>query len=654
MANPTNMDSGVDFQTWNNNERGGGSDSYTGTQGIDSRDANDDSLQTSDGTWVIVFDQSNYTGNCWQIDEGQYCENLHNNKIYDSSGNDTGNHWQGAINSFILYKQKPSWFIANSSVVPSNKDLFTLGNGEVLFTEDTYFLGDNRTFTAPYTGGNTGVIGYTTNGHNMSGAYAINSLSVGSNAWLIIFDDKFANGNFLTVPPNTPYNNLENIPRGTNNWKDQINSFLIYTSEPEFWNTPYSRPYVDFPTLFNLYPYPTNDVSDSKVVYMVEDSTYTIDCPQLDEQSAAQSIPNDSKINDTSNLPTSGWTKYHVYMQHDNNLFVKDDTAEFDLYFDNAGNLVQIGNFIWTFQSAEQIPQSVIKSVDLIVWYLGTAGALETMGISEEAADTFVDIFNFVCNAFDKIANAVYKFTDNGGEFYFLPVICHTLNRICATVAAPYPTILYTQSGDQRNNFSMAFKIANFPEMLTGTIGNSSVRGWETKQGSTSNSPYNQVVEYNYGGFDYRTWYQESSISGEFGMFVSCKIDYEISSDGVTDDSKDDHIILLMGFSIPQDSSPTSTDTTPMIVFAQAIVQFTDTSNANIITPAYNSFNSKTGTSNPYYTPDVISAVSDYINSLLASVTMDNNQQGRKYIGDVTKNNMIAISQCAYFGKFLV
>lgn len=59
MANPTNMDSGVDFQTWNNSDRGGGTDKYTGTQGINSRDANDDSLQTSDSTWVIVFDKSN-------------------------------------------------------------------------------------------------------------------------------------------------------------------------------------------------------------------------------------------------------------------------------------------------------------------------------------------------------------------------------------------------------------------------------------------------------------------------------------------------------------------------------------------------------------------------------------------------------------------
>ena len=398
----------------------------------------------------------------------------------------------------------------------------------------------------------------------------------------------------------------------------------MYPAGPVFWSTPYSRTYVDFATLYSLYPYPTSKVTNDNIAYVVEDSTYKIDEPEFIDQSATQQL-SVYLIDDTTDLPTDGWTKYHVYQQHENT-GSHNDKAEYDVYFDNNGRLISIQRFQWSSDGAFQVPQTIIKSVDLVAWYLGTASSLVTFGVGEEVADTFIEVFNFVCNLFNKIAGAIYKATDNGGQFYFLPVICHTLNRICTTVAKPYNYPAYTDANDPRNNYKMAFSNNDFPAALSSALsGNGSAKNWaQSANGKTST--FNQVVEFTYENNPYRTWYQESSVSAQLGMFVSCKIDYETG-----DKSKDDHIILLLGFAIPTGGQ------VPVISFAQVIVQFTDGSNTNIQSNAYNT--------------DVINSIYNDLQSKLAhiatgSLSYDSNQQGRQYIADITKANMNAISAC--------
>jgi hypothetical protein len=651
MANPTNMDSGFDFQTWNNSERGSITHKYKGAQGINSRNAADDSLQTSEGTWVIVFDSSNYTGNCWQIGDDKYFDNLHDNEIYDSNGNDTKNHWQGNINSFILYKNKPSWFVAGSTVVPSNDQLFELNGTQVLLCEDAHYLGNNNTLSGPFTCLDSSSIFYRTNSERyMSGAYAITSLKTGPNAWLVVYDHSYMAGDFKKIAPNSGpsnntssnYSDLKNIDRDNlngdsdGNWKNQINSFLIYNYLPEFWNTKYASPYIDFATLYGYYPSPTSEVSDNKVEYMVEDSKYTIDCPTLQYQSADQTMTGVNYIGDvTTDLPTTGWTKYNVQMGHVNSLAF-DDKVNFDIYFDNAGNIIQIQNFTWTSNGAYDIPSTVIFSVDVIGKYLSTS--LNLMGIETNAINDFIDVFNFVCNVFNTIAIKVYQFSDNGGQFYFLPVICHTINRIAATVATQYDNPLYVDSSDVRHDYVLSFDNNNFPAALN-TIIDGTASDWAVKQDLDGGTfPFNQVTEYTYKGCNYRTWYQESSVSAELGIFVSCKIDYEIG-----DDSQDDHIILLMGFTIPE----TADQTTPVLAFAKTTVQFTDASLTNIITPAYNGY-----VDSPNYSADIIGSVYQFISNELTNdiLPVSGTQQGRQYLADITKANMLAIAQCTHYG----
>ncbi|MBO9617092.1 MAG: hypothetical protein J7619_30675 [Dyadobacter sp.] len=629
----------MDFILWNNNDQGGGSDSYAGAQGQENIDANNDSLQTSSGTWVIVFDGTEYTGNIWKINPSTYESDLNHVDRYDSSGSKVG-VWKNAIQSFILYKQEPAFW--NNSSWPSKSELISLQENQALFTENGNFEGDNRVFTGPYNAGSLSDIGYANDSDKMTGTGGVTALRTGNGSWLIIFDDTDFDGDFLKIGPNVTYPDLNNVERknlnGDNDgdWKNQIQSFLLYAYQPEFWNTPYSRPYVDFSTFYGLYPYPTSSESDNKVVYMVEDSTYTVDCPDFTEQSTTQSLSS-YENDDTTNLPAEGWTKYGMSLTHENPALTRDDTCTFDAYFDNTGTLVSIQHFDMQLNGAMQISQALIDTVDFVAWYYGTTGAIETLGISEEAADAFVDVFDFVTAAFNKFSAAIYKVSDNGGQFYFLPVVCHTLNRLCTTVAKPFNTQIYTQSGDQRQNYSMAFDNSAFPNSLNSVVsGYGSVQNWQQENtGNGGTYPFNQAAEYTYDSYPFRTWYQESSVSAQLGIFVSCKLDYEIG-----DNSKDDHVILLLGFRIPNTAGDL-----PTLTFAQATVQFTDGSNTNIMTPPYNNVSS--GTS--YYASDVIGAVYNYIQDQLTNVTMNSSQQGRKYLADVTQANMQAICNCVSF-----
>jgi hypothetical protein len=629
----------MDFILWNNNDEGGGSDSYNGAQGQENIDANNDSLQTADGTWVVVFDGTEYTGNLWKINPGTTEDDLNHVNRYNSSGSKVG-VWKNAIQSFIIYKQEPAFW--NNSSWPSKAQLIQLQEYQALFTENENFEGDNRVFTGPDNEGSLSDIGYANDSDKMSGTGSVSALRTGNGSWLIIFDDTDFNGDFLKIGPNVTYSNLNNEGRYNldgnedGDWQDQIRSFLLYNYQPEFWNTPYSRPYVDFSTFYNLYPYPTSSESDNKVVYMVEDSTYTVDCPDFTEQSAKQSLSSYDD-DDTTNLPTNGWTKYGMSLTHENPALTRDDTCTFDAYFDNTGALVSIQHFDMQLNGAYQISQAVIDTVDFVAWYYGTTGALETLGISEEAADAFVDVFDFVTAAFNKFSAAIYKVSDNGGQFYFLPVVCHSLNRLCTTVAKPFNVSVYTNPNDSRKNYAMAFNNGAFPGSLGSVIsGYGTVQNWQQEDTSNGGTyPFDQAAEYTYETYPFRTWYQESSVSAQLGIFVSCKLDYEAS-----DNSQEDHVILLLGFRLPQ-----STGDKPALTFAQATVQFTDGSNPNIMTPPYNDVSN--GTS--YYTSDVIDSVYNYIQGQLSGVTMSSSQQGRKYLADVAKANMQAICDCVSF-----
>lgn len=623
------------FEIWNNNNRGGISDTFSGTQGQDNIMGNTDSLETNVDTWVIVFNKPNYDGDSMQISPSSYYSDLNHTDRYDSSGHIQGD-WKSQIQSFILYNAQPSYWGHN----PTKEQLFELIlDGQALFTEDTNFLGENRTFIAPFNASCLENYGWTTNGVEMSTNLngKINSLRTGFNAWLTIYNDFHFEGDFRLIEPDKACKDLNQITRYDSNgnsdgdWKNQIKSFLLFKEKPAFWDTNYPRPYIDFHSLYNLFPGTTGDENDKKITYTVADSTYCIENPSVSMQSTTQIPANYTTNDDMDDLPADGWTKYHVSLSH-KNTGGKNDKAEFDMFFDNSGKLVNIQHFTWSSDGAYNISNQFIKIVDTEVWILGTIGAPETLGISEAVADEFIEDFDMICEVFNKIANLVYNKTDNGGQYYFLPVICHAINRICTTILNTYNKPIYTNPQDIRANLKWSFNYTGFNNAINTQLSpNGHVNSnWTLKSGlKNQNMPFDQVIEYQYNesnqAFKYRTWYQEVSFSTEIGMLVSCKIDYEIDSD------KDDHIILLMGFRIPSENS-----TTPLINFARATVQFTDNSNENINIPICSG-------------DDCINDVYNQLSSSISNVSTNNSTQGRKHLADIAKANMNAIMSCILF-----
>lgn len=612
------------FLTWKYSDKDGDVDPYSGTQGAEDIKGDTNSLQTSENTWVIVFNQSKYEGDSMQIGPNTTLKDLNETKRYDSTGKEKGD-WKNQIKSFVLYSAKPSYW----GSIPTHEQLFAfIVDGQASFTEDTNFWGHNRTFTGPFTALNLDSLYFANKGGPMGNK--INSLRTGQSTWLSIFNDIHCDGDFAKIEPNTKLADLNNFTRKDANnvsqgdWKNQISSLLLYKEKPAFWNTQYPRPYIDFKVLSTLFPNKIGD-SNSKITYKVGDSTYYIDNPSLQAQTATQ-IPDDYYINDNmAELPANGWTKYHVSLSHDTTGGRNDD-AGFDMFFDNSGKLVNIQHFKWSSKGAFEIPEEFIKIVDAEAWLLGTIGALETLGISELAAEEFIETFDMVCAVFNKVSSLVYNKTDNGGVFYFLPVICHTINRICTTVLKNYHTTIYINPQDSRANLNWSFNYDGFYDAINTKLSPNGnvVSNWTFKDDSTNQS-FSQVIEYNYQGFHFRTWYQEISFSTELGMIVSCKIDYEIDS------HKDDHIILLMGFSIPAANSRT-----PILSFARATIQFTDKSSENIDIPVCKGDNS-------------INDVYNQLSSGVAKVSTDSSTQGRKYLADIAKANMNAIMTCVMF-----
>jgi hypothetical protein len=81
------------------------------------------------------------------------------------------------------------------------------------------------------------------------------------------------------------------------------------------------------------------------------------------------------------------------------------------------------------------IPKIVMEVVDTSAEILGAVGALETLGISKEAANGAVAAFDGFCKLFNTLSPWLVGRSDDGGRFYTLAVVCHAVNRACSSVS---------------------------------------------------------------------------------------------------------------------------------------------------------------------------------------------------------------------------
>lgn len=375
-----------------------------------------DSLQVTANTWVIAYNNSDFTGDYLQI-------TTNNDDLNDTP---RGSHdWKNQIKSFVMFDKEPP-FWNNPSEKPY---LPTLADHQLLFCEDENYTNDNALFTA-----STGLTRDepdlnertydTDSSRDMKNN--ISSLALGPNAWAVVFDQTNFLGNSLRIYPagspipdsnaaNTPVPDLNAVTRGdSGDWKNQIQSFVLYASCPASWSMNF-----DLNTFNSLFPDAksvTKSAGDA-IEYEVADSTYRIYNPQI-----------------SANPQTPDLLSLSIKMDHDVN-GATDDHVEFLANFDTTGTLVSITDFSWDAGGTFAISDGVIAAVDSTAYSIALLAAVETDGGSLEVAQDFVDDFDTLCKIFNDTFKFIALFTDNGGRFYFIPVICHTVNRLCAAIS---------------------------------------------------------------------------------------------------------------------------------------------------------------------------------------------------------------------------
>lgn len=637
---------------WNNNDKGGNPSNYYAQQGVPGGSNNSNCLQTQSGAWVLIFSKNNYDASqdILMVPENAYLDDLSN-----VDGENIKN-WKNDIGSFILYDHKPAWWDAAYGSPPSNhqyqnapnksdiptgtlSQLFDVSPNQVWFFEEDNFQGSNGVFTAPYSGVNC-LYQYYADGKNMDDQLSpgnISSFNVGSNAWLVVFTGSDGSGYFMMIDPSSSYLTLSNDVYGKNtNWDNSISSFFIYSPVPAFWGLPSQAPtppYVDFTLLSALYPSPSSN--DDAFSYYVEDAKYKITSLEV-SRSATQDFTGDDAGYDTSNFPTVGWTCYHVELEHPNTGGASDK-AKMDIFFANDGSVIAIQNFYMSNadDAAFNINETTIKAVDLTLKVIGLAADGETDGISSEVTKEIQNVFDNFCGLFNKVCAALFKFTDDGGRFYFIATICHTFNRISSIVFGNYNYPVYSLSSDPRYGHILGFEWADFPTVFGQQSGIAAPSGGFNWSEFDSNPyPYNQVVEVLYNSYHYRTWYHEVSLSQSFGLIVSCKIDYEKSD-------KDDHVILIAGFTAPPSGS-----LSPVLTFAQATIQFVDNDNDNISSDIWTesgNVSQTDGSITQIPNCDIVTELYNQLSSALSGLTFASDSQGSAYLADITKANLNAI-----------
>lgn len=388
---------------WNNNDYDGLQDTFTGAQRRSYATSQAwDSLKTGSATYLVIWSGSNYTGDYKKIGPSTNLSDLN----HEHRGDD--GDWKNQITSFIIYANQPSWW--NNSGTPPNNDL-NLQPHDAIFCADSDFNDDTVVYTANASVSDLNSHIYPTD-TNRDMKDNFSSLATGTSAWLEIFSDANYSGSTLRIYPNTKYTDLNKVPRlPEGNWNDEIQSFKLYNAKPNrTWDLGF-----DENKFFGSFPGAVRyqDSSGPYYHYMTQDAGYDI------------------RLNGTT-FPDS--TTMNLSFRVDYDLAGKNDKVNLDLLINLDGSMNSV-TYEYTEGGAVQIPSSVIKAVDISAEILGAVGALETAGISEEAANSFVEAFDTFCKVFNKISNVVYKLSEsNDGRFYMVAVCSHVLNRALASV----------------------------------------------------------------------------------------------------------------------------------------------------------------------------------------------------------------------------
>lgn len=168
---------------------------------------------------------------------------------------------------------------------------------------------------------------------------------------------------------------------------------------------------LDLTGFYNQFPNHTSDKDGTAITYTVEDSDYRI------------------------YQPTQSGNVFTINLDHIRG-DATDDHATLIVEFDDTKGCIKSYSGTWTAgNDGYVIPKQVIELVDTGAEILGAVGAIETAGISEEAAQAVVADFDTFCKLFNFISKQIVKLSDDGGRFYFTAVGCHAVVRLGTSVS---------------------------------------------------------------------------------------------------------------------------------------------------------------------------------------------------------------------------
>lgn len=170
---------------------------------------------------------------------------------------------------------------------------------------------------------------------------------------------------------------------------------------------------IDLNAFYNQFPNASSDKGGDAIKYTVEDSDYRIYKP--------------------SGKDDDHWTIV-VKLDHIRG-GATDDHAEIDVTFNTDASIKSISGTWKAGNDGYTIPKVVIDTVDTSAEILGAVGAIETVGISEEVANSIVAAFDGFCKLFNTLSPMIVKLSDDGGRFYFMAVVCHTINRLSSSIS---------------------------------------------------------------------------------------------------------------------------------------------------------------------------------------------------------------------------
>jgi hypothetical protein len=393
---------------WNNNNYGGLSDTFEGTQRRTYGSSPAwDSIKTDGNTWVVVWDGQNCTGNYMKVGGSNSDSKSDLNNI--QRGSDKHDDWKNAIMSFMMFGTQPSWW--NSSSKPP-VDLSYLGSTELLTCSSPNFYDDTKVFSGASSHDDLSEMDWPTNsGTDMSDA--IDSIATGSSVWMEVWNDVNFQGDWMKLSPSNHRSDLNGNarPSGLGDWKNQIKSMKTFTSKPACWDMSF-----DLQAFYLLFPdyVPYDDTSGSYVTYLTQDCGYDI-----------------RRINESYDEST-----YTVSFRVDYCITGgTNDKALLDICVNADGSLNGVNYSYTQSEGAVQIPDTFVKAVDKTAELLGALGALETLGITEEAAEDFIVAFDTFCKVFNDVTKLLYKKSMvDDGRSYMLAVCLHTLCRGFASI----------------------------------------------------------------------------------------------------------------------------------------------------------------------------------------------------------------------------